>query len=57
MTVEQVRQLLAQGEGIRVEFKEAAMALPDSFFDTACAFLNREGGTILLGVADDSTVL
>ena len=46
MISDQVRQLIAQGEDIRTEFKEAASALPDTFFETACSFLNREGGTI-----------
>ena len=51
-----MRRLLAQGEGIQLEFKAAAHALPDNFFETVCAFLNRDGGTILLGVEDDGTV-
>lgn len=56
MTVDQVRRLLAQGEGIQLEFKEAKLALPSNFFETVCAFLNRDGGTILLGVEDEGTV-
>jgi ATP-dependent DNA helicase RecG len=56
MTVDQIRRLLAQGEGIQLEFKEAKQALPTNFFETVCAFLNRDGGTILLGVEDDGTV-
>lgn len=51
-----VRQLLQQGEGSGVEFKEARAELPRSLFETICAFLNRAGGTILLGVRDDGTV-
>ena len=51
-----VRQLLEQGEGPGVEFKESRTELPRSLFETICAFLNREGGTILLGVRDDGTV-
>lgn len=53
---QRVRQLLGQGEGLTVEFKEARTELPRSLFETICAFLNREGGTILLGVRDDGTV-
>ena len=52
-----IEQLLQQGEGITVEFKESHTDLPKSLFETICAFLNREGGTILLGVRDDGTVL
>ena len=43
-------------EGPDLEFKEAAESLPKSFFETVCAFLNLDGGLIILGVADDGTV-
>jgi ATP-dependent DNA helicase RecG len=43
-------------EGPDLEFKEAAQSLPKSFFETVCAFLNLDGGLIILGVADDGTV-
>lgn len=43
-------------EGFTLEFKEAADTLPRSFFETVCAFLNLDGGLIVLGVADDGTV-
>ena len=52
----QLLRMLKRGEGPRVEFKEARDALPRDLFETVCAFLNRDGGTILLGVADDGTV-
>ncbi len=51
-----ILQLLKQGEGISVEFKKATNQLPDNFFETVCAFLNRDGGTILLGINDDKTI-
>lgn len=51
-----IQQLLEQGEGISVEFKKAGSQLPDNFFDSVCAFLNRNGGTILLGVSDNKTI-
>jgi len=53
---ENIRQLLEQGEGISVEFKKASSQLPESFFETICAFLNRNGGSISLGVTDDKTI-
>ena len=43
-------------EGLGLEFKRAADRLPVNFFDTVCAFLNMEGGLIVLGVEDDGTV-
>jgi len=54
--IDRIGQQLRQGEGLTVEFKEARTDLPKSLFETICAFLNREGGTILLGVRDDGTV-
>lgn len=43
-------------EGIALEFKRATDHLPSSFFDTVCAFLNMDGGVIMLGVEDDGTI-
>lgn len=56
MNLKQIRDDLAQGEGLHREFKEAVCQLPRNLFETVCAFLNTDGGTILLGVADDGTV-
>ena len=53
---DRITQLLRQGEGLTIEFKEARFELPKSLFETICAFLNRDGGTVLLGVLDDGTV-
>jgi ATP-dependent DNA helicase RecG len=47
-----IQKILTQGEGLTVEFKLAKSELPSSLFETVCAFLNRSGGTILLGVSD-----
>ncbi len=52
MLAEFVNKLLTRKEGISLEFKEAQNGLPESFFETVCSFLNREGGIILLGVTD-----
>ena len=53
---QRIRQLLRQGEGLTIEFKEAHTDLPRSLFETICAFLNREGGVVLLGVRDNGTI-
>lgn len=49
-------ELIAQGEGISIEFKECKDALPKNVFETLCAFLNRFGGDIFLGLKDDGTI-
>jgi ATP-dependent DNA helicase RecG len=56
MTEKQIRQLLKEGEGLNVEFKKAENSLPDNLFETICAFLNTDGGYILLGVNDNGKI-
>jgi len=51
-----IRQIIELGEGISVEFKKTSNQLPDNFFETVCAFLNRNGGSILLGITDSKVV-
>lgn len=51
-----VRSIIAEGEGLEIEFKESYDALSRTVFETICAFLNRKGGHILLGVADNGTI-
>ena len=57
MSRERVLQLLQQKEGLRLEFKRAEYALPNNLFESICAMLNRDGGDILLGVADDGSLI
>ena len=51
-----IPDILKKGEGLSVEFKRAKNKLPENLFDTVCAFLNRNGGTVLLGVLDNGTI-
>ena len=52
MTKNQLEYINSEGEGLTVEYKKAQNQLPENLFETVCAFLNRNGGTILLGVSD-----
>ncbi len=56
MTEEQLNQIIAQGEGLKIEFKESKDTLPKAIYETVVAFSNTDGGTILLGVDDDGNV-
>jgi ATP-dependent DNA helicase RecG len=56
MDINQIKQLIRQGEGTQVEFKEAKDSIPNSFYETIVSFSNTDGGTILLGVSDDRKV-
>jgi ATP-dependent DNA helicase RecG len=53
MKIEKLEELLQQGEGIEIEFKTAQFDLNKDTFDSICAFLNRKGGHLLLGVNDN----
>ena len=52
-----VQNLLRTGESRRVEFKAARKALNRDLYETVCAFLNTDGGDILLGVGDSGRVI
>lgn len=54
---EELLEIIKQGEGVTTEFKEAYNKLPKSLFETVCAFLNRNGGNIFLGVGDDGNIV
>ena len=51
-----LKALIKQGEGISVEFKECRRTLNRNVYETVCAFLNRHGGDLLLGVSDAGKV-
>lgn len=48
-TLDELQILLAQGEGETVEFKETTGQRVDAC-ETLCAFLNKDGGTVVFGV-------
>lgn len=52
----QLIKLLRRGEGIDLEFKTCRNQLNRDVYETVCAFLNRHGGTILLGVTDSGNI-
>ena len=49
--------IIGNGEGISIEFKEAKKKLPDSLFESICSMLNRNGGHIFLGVKDSGEII
>ncbi len=56
MVYEKIKKILRRGEGLEVEFKESLYKLNKNTFETICAFLNRAGGHLLLGINDSSDV-
>lgn len=57
MLESKIRSIIKRGEGLRVEFKECNSVLSKNIFETVCAFLNRSGGELLLGVTDRGSIV
>ena len=56
MNLKQLKQLIKKGESQVLEFKKSTTQLKPAF-ETICAFLNGEGGTLLFGVTDNGQIL
>ncbi len=50
-------RLIQKGEGLAIEFKESRDGLSRNVFETVCAFLNRHGGNLFLGVSDAGDIV
>lgn len=57
MTYDELKQITKHREKRTLEYKEAWSELPSNLFETICAFLNRDGGVIVLGAHDDGTII
>ncbi|TAH59271.1 MAG: AAA family ATPase, partial [Gottschalkiaceae bacterium] len=57
MKIEKLKELLTGGEGINVEFKQSRNKLNKDVFESVCAFLNRNGGHLFLGVEDKGGII
>jgi len=55
-TEQKLLALIRKGEGLDLEFKTCREQLNRDVYETVCAFLNRHGGTLLLGVRDSGEV-
>ena len=56
MTLLQLQAILVKGESSTVEFKTCKDKLNKDAFDSICAFLNRSGGYLLLGINDKKEI-
>ncbi len=57
MTEAELLNLIHGGENIRVEFKKSTNDITKDVYDTVCAFSNRDGGIIIMGVKDSGEIL
>ena len=55
--ITKIKHIISRGESISIEFKKAGNQLPKNLFETVCAFLNRKGGEIILGVDDNKNII
>jgi len=56
MKPEKLKEIIRGGEGVNVEFKQSKNCLNRDVFQSVCAFLNRNGGHLLLGVDDSGNI-
>lgn len=53
---QELKALIANGEKIDVELKKSRNEITKDVYDTVCAFNNRDGGHIFLGVDDNRKI-
>src|SRR5690606_21702091 len=56
MTIKEIQALVSQGEGTTLEFKHKVVH-PEKIVREIVAFANSKGGSLLIGVDDDGTIL
>lgn len=52
----QLMEMIRRGEGVSTKFKTCRNSLSRDVYATVCAFLNRHGGTLLLGAQDSGEI-
>lgn len=57
MTPEKLKDIITRKEGTEIEFKKSQDNLARSVYGSNCAFLNRKGGHIVLGVDDNRNIV
>ena len=56
MTLEEIKKIIDRGESSTTEFKKSTGQL-NAAFETVCAFLNGQGGIVLIGVSDSGKII
>ena len=55
MNMQELKNLIYQGEKVDIECKKAEKSVPKSAYESYSAFANTKGGYIILGVREDKT--
>ena len=53
MNIERLQQIFEIGETVAIEFKQCSNGIEADTYESVCSFLNRFGGDIFLGVANE----
>ena len=56
MKIDTIKLLVKEKESNALEFKKSSSQLKPAF-ETLCAFLNKNGGTVLIGVNNEGKIL
>ena len=56
MVEQELKSIVRGREKRTLEYKRAWAEVPNSLYDTICAFLNRDGGVIVLGAENDGSI-
>ena len=57
MTFEELKQIIQQGEGYNIEFKQSIPSKVSDIAKELCAYANANGGTIFVGVSDKGEIV
>ena len=57
MNMQELKELIYQGEKVDMECKKAEKSVPKSAYESYSAFANTKGGYIILGVKEDMKVI
>ncbi len=57
MKTELLLDLISQGEGVTIEFKECRNEVATEVYPTICSFSNRFGGHLFMGVNDNGEII
>ena len=57
MNVTELKEIIAKGEGHTTEFKKSRTDITKDVYESVCAFSNRDGGHVFLGIKDNGEIL
>lgn len=56
VVIERLKQIIQDGEGLTVEFKDCENEISSSVYETVSSFSNRYGGYMFLGIENSGVI-